>query len=528
MPLLCAGLGGAIAAAVVMAVPLGGDAAAHLYRTFLVNHGVIVWDNLWYGGQYPLGSYSLLYYWPAALVGNGLLVVAAVAAASGLFASVALREWGSLALGPAVVFAATAGPVPATGEYPFLLGVAAALATVALLQRGRDVSAGCCAGVALACSGLAFVFLAVALLAIAVARRTWGSMRFRIAGAVSAGLAGTIFLQFAVPWVAYPFSARDLALCLLLAVSSGLLAWRNPRARVLALFFLLWGTASVLLFVIPNPIGGDILRLREFVLPLALLAVLLAAPRWLFLAPAAIGLSIAAAVAIYQPAYVGLRSGGNRRYSLWTPALRFLRKQSTLGFRIEVVPTAGHWESYYFPRAGYALARGWYRQLDLALNDELYSPALSASQYRQWLEARAIKFVLLSHRVGLDGSGARPEAVLLSSGKSGLSELSDMNGWTIYAVPRPTPILRGPFPSRLTYFGHDRIEGWVASAGSYRMLVRYTPTWTSSPSVCVMPGRDGMSTLVARRAGMFTLASSISGLVDAHSTCAGDADEASG
>src|SRR5687767_10229975 len=61
----------AVPAALLIALtPTGGDAAAHLYRTLLVREGVFVWDNLWFAGQYPLASYSLLYYLPAALVGN--------------------------------------------------------------------------------------------------------------------------------------------------------------------------------------------------------------------------------------------------------------------------------------------------------------------------------------------------------------------------------------------------------------------------------------------------------------------------
>jgi uncharacterized membrane protein len=69
----------AVPAALLLALtPTGGDAAAHLYRTLLVREGIYVWDNLWYGGHYPLASYSLLYYLPAAVVGNLPLVFAAV------------------------------------------------------------------------------------------------------------------------------------------------------------------------------------------------------------------------------------------------------------------------------------------------------------------------------------------------------------------------------------------------------------------------------------------------------------------
>ncbi len=56
-----------VAAVFILAIgPQPGDAPAHLYRTFLVEHGIVLWDNLWYAGQYPLASYSLLYYFPAA------------------------------------------------------------------------------------------------------------------------------------------------------------------------------------------------------------------------------------------------------------------------------------------------------------------------------------------------------------------------------------------------------------------------------------------------------------------------------
>ena len=43
----------AIVAAALLAVgPAPGDAAAHLYRTLLVQHGALVWDNYWYAGSY--------------------------------------------------------------------------------------------------------------------------------------------------------------------------------------------------------------------------------------------------------------------------------------------------------------------------------------------------------------------------------------------------------------------------------------------------------------------------------------------
>ncbi len=109
--LLAASLAGLVSLLLVAVVPQGGDLAAHLYRTLLVRHAVLVWDNLWFAGQYPLFSYSLLYYLAASVVGNAVLGVASLVLAAVLFASVTMREWGSAARWPARSFA-----VLATGQ----------------------------------------------------------------------------------------------------------------------------------------------------------------------------------------------------------------------------------------------------------------------------------------------------------------------------------------------------------------------------------------------------------------------------
>ena len=91
---LAAFLSAAAAAVLALAAPPSGDAPAHLYRTLLVQEGVHVWDNLWYAGQYPLVSYSLLYYFPAAVIGNEPLVFVSVVLSAVLFAMLVMDEWG--------------------------------------------------------------------------------------------------------------------------------------------------------------------------------------------------------------------------------------------------------------------------------------------------------------------------------------------------------------------------------------------------------------------------------------------------
>jgi hypothetical protein len=486
----------------------------------LVSHGVVIWDNFWYGGNYPLGSYNLLYYWTAALLSNALVAVIAVTVASGLFAALVLAVWGAVARIPSALFAVVCGLVPATGEYPFLLGVACGLATLVALQRRRPFIAALFVGATIGCSQLAFLFLLLVLATVALNRRRIGPARFLVPAAVFVALAVVAAKLFATPWVAYPFSRSDLLVGLVLAGCGWAIAKSAPRGDLLSSLFASWGLLTVFCYLVPTPVGANALRLREFLPPLLLLSVLLARRGRPARAVIAAVTAVASTFAIYQPAYAGVFSGGNGRSALWRPALDFLRHQETIGYRIEAVPTAGHWESYYLPRAGYPIARGWYRQLDLALNSVLYSPSLTPATYRRWLAARAVEYVLLPHRLALDGSGAEPEARLLSAGHSGLDEVFDRNGWTIYKVPHATPILSGPAPSGITSFGHDNIDAWVAKPGRYRLLVRFTPSLTSSPRICIQPGPGGMTTLFARRAGRFELVNTIEGITDLSNPCA--------
>jgi hypothetical protein len=171
-----------------------------------------------------------------------------------------------------------------------------------------------------------------------------------------------------------------------------------------------------------------------------------------------------------------------------------------------VVPTFGHWEAYRVPRQGVVLARGWYRQIDLAENPELYRDPLRPDEYRRWLDRLAIRYVLLPH-VRLGPMGASREAELLRSGRAGLNEAFRTADWTIYAVPDPTPILEG---GRLTRLGHDELEGSTA-AGTHLLRVRWSPYWDAAGPVCVEPGPDGLTLLRAERAAAFRLHASFPG-----------------
>jgi hypothetical protein len=495
--------------ALVLFGPPPGDLPAHLYRIELVEDGVLVWDTFWYAGHYPLAAYSLLYYFPAALVGNDVVAVVSVVASSVFFASLARREWGEAARWPALAFAVVACGSLFTGTYPYAAGLATALGTLKALQLGRAWLAVGLAALTLGLSPLAFLFLVIAALAAFLGRGMPLDRRSAIfgAGLVAVGLFEGALLLVYPQDSEYPFfRLSELLLVVGLSATCAALAVRGgPRGRTLAFFFGLWALATVVAFLVSSPIGENVTRVRGVVLPLALLSAALASyrPRWLA------ALAVSAALAYTLIPYVGaaLHRGDTRSAELafWEPALRFLDERWTPDYRVEVVPTGDHWEAYRVPAAGFPLARGWYRQIDIAQNELFYEAPLEPDEYRKWLRSLGIRYVLLPD-TQLGRVGEEREAELLRSGRSGLLEVAQAGDVTVYEVPDPDPVLTGPGAARITAAGHDRIAGEVDAAGTYRLAVQWTPTWrVKAGSICVEEAPDGMTTVVAQEPGAFVL-----------------------
>lgn len=479
---------------------------AHLYRTMLVEEGVLVWDNLWYGGHYPLASYSLLYYLPATVFGNVPLAVAAVIASAALFASICEREWGPSAVWPSRVFAVLASGPIFTGTYTYALGLAALLAAVRALQSRRIWLALAAAALCLGFSPLAYVFLCLVFGAIALSR---GRLD-RMALIVGAGLALLAGVQASAIWLfpheaVYPFRLVELGVVVSLSAVGAALAMRGERARVLAALFALWAFLSVVVFVVPSPIGENVTRLRGVVFALVLLAAVLARfrPYWLA-APALVG-ALAYTLVPYVAVIPYRTDGRPAEEAYWEPAFDFLREQTDPGYRVEVVPTGDHWEAYWVPRAGFALARGWYRQLDIAQNPLFYEEPLQPEEYRAWLRDLGVRYVLLPD-TQLGRMGEEREADLLTSGRSGLQEVFRSADSRIYELPGAEPILTGPGDANLTEIGHERIAGSLPASGDYRLRVRYTRYWrVERGRLCLAEAGDGMTVLRASAAGPFAL-----------------------
>jgi hypothetical protein len=504
---LCALIAGVAAALVVYAVPRGGDLAAHLYRTSLVRHGILVWDNLWFAGQYPLSSYSLLYYPLAALTGNAPLGVAGVVLAAAAFAAVARRQWLAVGAWPARAFAVLIAGQAFTAAYPYDLGVAALLGAIAALQRRRTAIAIVCTVLTLGFSPLAFVFLALALFAVLLARRRID--RQTVAVTAAAALAGSVQLALLIllpsPGLVYPYGAWRLLAGLALAAAGALLSLRGRAGLPLASLFGVWAAASVAVYLVRSPIGHNLVRASVFVFPLMLVAAALAdfRPRWL-VTVATVG-ALAANVLPYAPMISARASTPDAHGGFWRATVDFLERHGSARYRVEVVPTANHWESYYVPAAGIALARGWYRQLDIADNPQLYARRLTPRLYRSWLRARAVRFVVVPD-LRLEAIDAQREAALVRSPATGLERVWSSRDAVIYELPHPTPLLSGPGRARVTELDSRQLRGRLTRPGTYLLRIHFSPYWTvAQGSICLARAAGRMTRLVARRSGRFVI-----------------------
>jgi len=272
-PLVAACIGAVCAASVLIFAPPAQDLAAHVYRASLVSHGVLLWDNYWYTGTYPLATYSLLAPVLSALLGVAALLVVSTAAAGAFFAAIATREWGRDARWPSRAFAAAAALPLLPGLDAYVLGVPLLLASVLALQRGRRPAALGCSALTLAASPLAFLFLVGVVAAIMLAGR--GARRsFIVVGAGLAGLAAleaaAMLLVFPAAGV-YPFLVWHLIAIGALASAGALLAYRDRSTRPIALLLGGWGMTCALSFLVANPVGDNVARLRYAVFPLVLL-----------------------------------------------------------------------------------------------------------------------------------------------------------------------------------------------------------------------------------------------------------------
>ena len=522
--LLCTGVATIAASLLVWLGPPGGDLAAHEYQRYLfLGHGFTLWDNFWYAGRYAFVNYSVLYYPLAALLGIGLLAVLTVALAAAAFARLLEREWGHAARWAGRCFALVWPGVILAAELPLALGVALALLCLLALQAGRRWSGAALIVLALAASPVAFVLLAIVLAGVAAGRRRDVRLRTAAVPALTVAVAAVAELVvlhlFPVGTLGFPTveAIQAVVFCVVLLG----LTWRLERARGLRGFLAVYLVAVVATYAIPSGLGHDIARVRLVALPIALLVAALR--RWRPLPLVVAAVAVAAAWNVFPLASSWASSTADRSANarLWTAPVGYLRAHLQTGYRVEAVDTVDHWPALYLARADIPLVRGWFRQDDHPVASLLYRP-FTADEYVDWLHRLGVAYVVLTSAP--PDHSSRHEASLVRKGAAGLRQVFSSRDISIWAVPRPQPIITGPGRPRVLALRESRLAVRVPRGGTYRVAVRWSPYWHAS-SGCLMPAPGGMMRLRTRAAATVQIAFDVSAgslfdaFADASPTC---------
>jgi hypothetical protein len=271
------------------------------------------------------------------------------------------------------------------------------------------------------------------------------------------------------------------------------------RYATLRLGLAMYGAAAFVVFVIPNPLGGNFERAVLYFAP-ALFAFLATIPRRRALALLVVPLLLWQ----YIPASSAFANDPSAEKHYFTPLVDYLSRESTLG-RVEIPFTRAHWEAAYVaPRI--PLARGWLRQLDIRDNPVFYSPRLlTPTTYHRWLIQNGVTWVALPD-VALDYSAVH-EAHLLKRGLPYLHVVWHDPHWTVWKVTDSPGLVSGP--ARITALGPDGIALDATRAGTALLRVHYTPTWAISSGHACIQNRDGWTELVIRQAGHIDLTTSL-------------------
>ena len=481
-------LSAALAAAMVAWNPQVGDLAAQVFRTELFQRGGLgIWNGSWYGGHYTL-TYSVLFPPLAALLTPQLVGMLSVVSSSYFFDRLVRDRWGEEARWATLWFAAGVVTLLADGQLTFSLGVAFGLATLRCLQVNRPpaalLAAACCA----LSSPVASAFLGGVVLAGIAERASAGREARRGIPPAAFAVAAIAIGLVAIPNLAFPEAGQfpfafSSFLALPLWCGSALYVTRGLGKEERQLRWAIAGylLASALLWLAPNPMGGNAVRLGALFGGPVLAAVVLARrPRvsvWFLTLFMLGGLYWQVNASVTQIA----RSVGDpsTAAAYFQAPAAWLRHHGGPGVRVEVPPTANHWESAYLAPE-FELARGWLRQLDTTRDGIFYADdePLNDARYSAWLRNNAIRYVALPD-APLDYSSVAERRLISREPPYLRLRWFDLH-WRIYEVLDSAPIMQplGGAAARLRRIGHSGFALDVERPGDFLVRVAFTPYWS--------------------------------------------------
>jgi hypothetical protein len=493
-------LSSALAAILLIWDPQVRDLAAQAFRVELFEReGFAIWNGSWYEGHYTL-TYSVLFPPLAALIGPQLIGALSAIASAYLFDRLVRDEWGPRARWATLWFGAGAVTMMATGRVTFSLGVAFGLAALRALQRGRRLPAIAAATGCALSSPVAAVFLAGVTGVGAVAGR--GKVN-RVALAVAAVAAVPILLLNLVfpdesrqPFSFAAFFPVLLYLAVVLHLTRNSEEERRFRTVVIA-----YAIATAVVWLVPNPLGNNAVRLPALFGGPLLLAIMLARrPRF----PPVIAVLILATAAFWQflaPVRDLAQSAGDAsteaRY--YHGLEDWLRHHGGKHARVEVPTTLNTWEAAYLAPE-FQLARGWLGQLDRARNSVFYEGRLTHERYHRWLQRNGVRYVALPDAPLQQD--ARPERRLIRGEPSYLEPRWSSAHWRVYEVADPRPLVRSDFgEARLLTLKPESFSMRVERPGSFTVLARPSPYWHVTRGTACVGEHKGWTTVTTSRTG---------------------------
>jgi hypothetical protein len=500
---------GLFAVAYLIVAPQSPDLAAAAYRSHLFSQvGFSLWDNSWYAGHH-LPAYSLLAPALGALIGAQTVAAIGMTVTAGLFGLAIAGRFPAPAVRIASVWFAVGAAISLlSSRVPFDLGLAIGLAALLLAQRGHLAAAAAACVLTSLASPVAGAFLATAMLAWALTTPTRAG-RLRAALLTLAALAPIAALSAAFPeGGSQPFVASAFYPGLAGVIAIGLAI--PPEQRTLRVGALLYALVLIGSYVVSSPVGANADRLGALAAgPLAACALFGTGRSWRRWT-----LIVLAAPLLYWQAnapvadYVSTLSNPGVHASYYAPLLAELDRLG-VGYgrapaRIEVPPTADHWDARYVA-AAVMIARGWERQLDRYRNPLFYGypPVLTSTVYARWLRDLAVSYVALpdaplDYSATAEGRLLRTPAVTAAGGPLRLVWQSPH--WRLFAVRSPAPLASAP--GVLTGVSTQSFTLRAPAAGSYTVKLRFTPYWALARGHgCVAEGPDGWTQLRTGRAG---------------------------
>jgi hypothetical protein len=253
---------------------------------------------------------------------------------------------------------------------------------------------------------------------------------------------------------------------------------RDTGERRFHLAVIAYMLATALVWLVPNPLGDNAIRLVSLFGGPVLLAILLAHRErlpvllaGLVLLTGAYWQGVAAVRELVQSA-----GDGSTQASYYEPLADWLRDHGGKRARIEVPPTLNSWESAYLA-PDFQLARGWLRQLDRTRSSIFYEDNLTNRRYREWLRRNGVRYVALADAPIHEFADDERKLILREPGYLEPRWVSEH--WRVYEVDDPRPLVRGMYGARakLVSLTTDSFTLQVQSAGTFKVLVRGSPFW---------------------------------------------------